>query len=150
VSITGTNLPLDGFTVTIADQECDTGSHNAIETAITCSLTEVPVAGNTNVILKTSEGVVALADGVPELEIDITVTTVTTAQDLNRFGGSTVEISGTNFGYDASVISVIMTADGTVCDVYYAAGTTITCVTNEVVEISDCLDNAPTLTVTIN
>jgi hypothetical protein len=113
-------------------------------------LTEVPVAGNTHVILKTSEGVVARADHVDELEIGITVTTVTTAQDLNRFGGSTVEISGTNFGYDASVVSVTMTADGTTCDVYYAAGTTITCVTNEVVEISDCLDSAPTLTVTIN
>jgi hypothetical protein len=79
VSITGTNLPTTGFTVTIADQECDTGSHNAIETEITCSLTEVPVAGNTNAVVKTDQGVVAIADGVAEIEIDITVTTVSTA-----------------------------------------------------------------------
>jgi hypothetical protein len=61
-----------------------------------------------------------------------------------------VTIAGTNFGYVAADVAVTMTADGTACDVYYAAGTEITCVTNEVVEVSDCLASAPTLTVTIN
>jgi hypothetical protein len=150
VSIVGTDLPTSDFTVIIADQECNSGTHAAIATEITCSLDEVPVAGNVHAIVKTDQGHVSIAADTAELEVDLTISSATTTSDLNRFGGSTIEIAGTNFGYVASDVQVVLTADGTVCNVQYAVGTSITCVTDEVVEVDDCLGSAPTVTVTIN
>lgn len=79
VTITGTDLPTSDFTVIVADQECNVDSHSATDTEITCSLDEVPVAGNVHAILKTPTGVVSIADGTAELEVELTISSASTS-----------------------------------------------------------------------
>jgi hypothetical protein len=70
--------------------------------------------------------------------------------NINRFGGTILTIAGTNFGYDPSAIEVSLTDDGTSCTVTEANSTSLTCTTNQVVDVDSCLSTSPTVTVNVN
>ena len=56
----------------------------------------------------------------------IAVSAVTPNTDINYLGGDIMTITGDNFGYNISAISVVY-ADGTLCNVRTATMTAITC-----------------------
>lgn len=92
MSITGTNLPAIGSieSMSIGEADCDTISGSS--TALSCTLLTAPTAGDWNVELVTSEGLIPLAAGVLPVNVSLLGTSVTPGFDLSSFGGETLEI----------------------------------------------------------
>jgi hypothetical protein len=151
VTIRGTELPItaDITRVVIGDQDCTTGTISSSTTEVTCSLSDLPVAGTHSVQLLTEMGAVGIADGTTEIAVDLIISLVESANELNRYGGSTITITGTGFGSVAADVVITMTGDGTTCRVYFIEPTSITCVTRKSVDIDNCLADAPTVTMTV-
>lgn len=101
--------------------------------------------------VKTAKGDVYVAPATGKIAVPVTITTAATTETVNRFGGSTITIAGTGFGYVAANVAVTLTDDGTECRVMWVKDSTeITCVTRKVKQIDNCIANSPTVTVVVN
>lgn len=125
LTITGQNLPIDdaSMNITLGPVLCVPDSSST--TQIDCTLEHTAVAGDWIVVLKAEAGLIP-NDIVDTISITSTISDVSPATDVNYLGGTTMTLTGDNFGYDPSVISVTYT-DGTACVVYFAYMTEIMC-----------------------
>lgn len=114
VIITGTNLPdSDSDVIWFGPTRC-TETYNDGST-IKCSLDDSRITGNWLVDILTVHGLTPNSVKT-NLTVPLSVSSISPSTDVNYLGGNVMEIRGSNFGYDKSVVKVTYT-DGTVCDV---------------------------------
>jgi hypothetical protein len=106
-------------------QNCTTETIDVYYTEINCTLNDTRVSGNWIVSILTQEGITPNTIAT-NISIPVNATAVTPTTDINYLGGDLMNITGDNFGYNISAISVVY-ADGTVCNVTEANMTWFTC-----------------------
>jgi hypothetical protein len=127
LTITGVNLPTgEDVVIDFGPARCIPDSLTASE--YVCQLEHEAVTGEWIVQVNTDDGYLpnTIADSIL---IPATVTSVYPNDAINFLGGDILEITGEDFGYDASAVSVTF-ADGTVCTVLDVQMTFINCELN--------------------
>lgn len=101
LTVDGIGLPTDPATleIEIAHAECIdfTITSEADGSQITCQLDHAPEAGFWYPEVDGPTGMIAIQDGVPELEIALIVTSIVPHEDLNSEGGDLLTIVGSGF-----------------------------------------------------
>ena len=106
--------------------QCNVVSNTA--TTITCDLVTSAVSGNWIVTVTSPNGLIP-NEITTQLSIPVSVSSISPNSLINYLGGDLLTITGSNFGLDASVISITFD-DATECVVQSVSITTITCYTN--------------------
>lgn len=142
--ITGSNLPTeDSLVISFGPITCTTSS--VTETEIQCKLDDTRVAGEWTAVVQTTQGLLPNEIETP-ISVGLSVSDASPSTDVNFLGGDVMTITGDNFGYDTSVVSVTYT-DGTECLVTSVDMTTITC-TND--RFTTDVEETQTITVSVN
>ena len=95
VTLTGTNLPLDMLSVTLAQTNCGVSSNT--ETQIVCALETPWVAGSWLPEVRDANGLIPVSGAVAAHHVPLVITAVSPDIDLNQAGGDVLTITGENF-----------------------------------------------------
>lgn len=112
-------MPTDDAAITEEEPEVATVEE------IVCMLDDTVVTGEWIASIMTQFGSIPNAIETV-ITIPASVSSIEPSSDVNYLGGDIMTITGDNFGYDPSGITVTYD-DGTICDVLTADMTTITC-----------------------
>jgi len=115
----------DNTTYNETTENCTTSTETHYYSEISCTLNDTRVTGNWIVEIETQYGINPNTI-TANISVPANVSSVSPSTDINYLGGGVMTISGDNFGYNTSAISVVYT-DGTICDVTLANMTYFTC-----------------------
>ena len=128
ITITGTDLPLDLVSVTLAKTDCVVSSNDGSQ--IVCALATPWVAGSWVPEVRDAAGLIPVSDAVAAHTVPLVVTGVAPDLDLNQAGGDILAITGEGFpstleGHDLK----FRFSDGTDCIPFETTATEVKCVT---------------------
>lgn len=141
ITVTGTQLPIgDDVTASFGGFDCVPTSKTA--TKIVCELAEEVIAGDWSVQIGSTLGQIPFADEVASLEFLPTITSAKSLDNdgsINVLGGSTVVLSGSFFGSDSSIVSVVL-EDGTYCTIIGVEPDSLYCSLPELASLQEIYD----------
>lgn len=104
MTLTGVELPdASSDIIRFGPTRCTPVTHS--NETITCQLADTRVSGSWKTFIRTQYGLIPneIADAIV---VPVSVSAISPATDINFMGGSEMTITGDNFGYDASAITV--------------------------------------------
>lgn len=143
-------MPTTIQSVSLGGQSCLPSSIISDGTTISCMLLYAPSAGSFNVIVQGPSGVLALDEGVPQIQIDLTITSFTPSQDINVNGGDVFIVMGTGLGSNPLAVSLKMPDGSSLCNVMYVGFGSLYCMGLPFPEGTLQSDVAYTITIEVN
>jgi hypothetical protein len=116
-------------------------------TSLTCEVSAV--AGSWSPVVTDEFGIIPVASGVPDVAINIVVSSVTPSTALNPYGGTILTIAGSYFPQsltEGNAISLTFNG-GSKCEVISISSTQVRCLTEK---FSTLASTTRTLTVNVN
>ena len=131
--------------VKLAHSEC--GTVVASSTSITCTLATSAAAGSWDVQVTDASGLIPVDAGVPNINVSLTISTISPSIDLNQLGGDKLVLAGMGFDTvtDGTVVSF---NDGSSCDVTSSSSTQLECTVSGFA--TDTLDSATPYIATVS
>jgi hypothetical protein len=146
LTITGTSLPSSIKSVKFSNIDCTSVVVTA-GTSLTCEVSAV--AGSWSPVITDEFGIIPVASGVPDVAINIVVSSVTPSTALNPYGGTILTIAGSYFPQsltEGNAISLTFNG-GSKCEVISISSTQVRCLTEK---FSTLASTTRTLTVNVN
>lgn len=125
MTITGTSLPTtEELVIKLGPVLCNVISNTA--TSITCDLETSAVSGDWIVTVTSPNGLIN-NEITTSISIPVSVSSISPNTQVNYLGGDLLTITGDNFGFNASAVSVTF-GDSTMCVIQSVSMTSITCI----------------------